>query len=52
VIVLTDIANSAWVEMGRNPEGENRIFYVAVTRTKENLHIIQPMTNKYFQVTY
>ena len=52
VVVLTDIANSSWVEMGRNPEGENRIFYVAVTRTKENLHIIQPMTNKYFQVTY
>ena len=52
VIVLTDIANSSWVEMGRNPEGENRTFYVAVTRTRENLHIVQPMTNKYFQVAY
>tara|TARA_R110002051_G_scaffold213232_1_gene278201 strand:+ start:53 stop:1552 length:1500 start_codon:yes stop_codon:yes gene_type:complete len=52
VLVLTDIANSAWVEMGRNPEGENRTFYVAVTRTRENLHIVQPMTNKYFQVAY
>jgi len=52
VLVLTDIANSAWVEMRRNPEGENRTFYVAVTRTRENLHIVQPMTNKYFQVAY
>jgi len=52
VLVLTDIANSSWVEMGKNPEGENRIFYVAVTRTKENLHVIQPMTNKYFQIAY
>ena len=52
MLVLTDIANSAWVEMRKNPEGENRTFYVAVTRTRENLHIVQPMTNKYFQVAY
>ena len=26
----------------RNPDDENRLFYVGATRTKENLHIIEP----------
>ena len=30
----------------RNPDDENRLFYVGATRTKENLHIIEPKKNK------
>ena len=26
----------------RDPDDENRLFYVGATRTKENLHIIRP----------
>ena len=26
----------------KNPDDENRLFYVGATRTKENLHIIEP----------
>ena len=26
----------------RNPDDENRLFYVGATRTKENLHIVEP----------
>jgi len=26
----------------KNPDDENRLFYVGATRTKENLHIIYP----------
>tara|TARA_R110002072_G_scaffold66063_1_gene163206 strand:- start:222 stop:668 length:447 start_codon:yes stop_codon:yes gene_type:complete len=26
---------------GKNPDAEHRVFYVAVTRTKENLHILE-----------
>ena len=28
--------------MKKNPDDENRLFYVGATRTKENLHIVQP----------
>jgi superfamily I DNA/RNA helicase len=31
----------------KNPDDENRLYYVGATRTKENLHIVQPkITNK------
>ena len=52
VVVLTDMANSTWVELGKNPDNENRTFYVAVTRTKENLHIVMPKTHKHFKIAY
>jgi superfamily I DNA/RNA helicase len=26
----------------KNPDDENRLFYVGATRTKEHLHIIRP----------
>jgi len=26
----------------RNPDDENRLFYVGATRTKEHLHVVRP----------
>ena len=48
VVVLTDISLKTWNELQVRPDGENRAFYVAVTRTRKNLHIVQPNTSKFF----
>lgn len=42
VVVLPDLTNNTQKSYDRNPDDENRLFYVACTRTKENLHIIRP----------
>tara|TARA_R110002050_G_C8641678_1_gene489368 strand:- start:53 stop:613 length:561 start_codon:yes stop_codon:yes gene_type:complete len=52
VVLLTDVAGSTWEELTVNPDTENRTFYVGITRTKENLHVIQSSTNKYFTIAY
>ena len=52
VVLLTDLAGSTWDELTHNPDTENRPFYVGRTRTKQNLHVIQPTTNKYFTIAY
>ncbi len=49
VVVFTDISVKTWNELYSRPDGENRAFYVAVTRTRKNLHIVQPNTSKFFR---
>ncbi|MBE16838.1 MAG: hypothetical protein CL867_11375 [Cytophagaceae bacterium] len=49
VVVFTDISVKTWNELYSRPDGENRAFYVAVTRTRKNLHIVQPSTSKFFK---
>jgi superfamily I DNA/RNA helicase len=48
VVVLTDIGQKSWLQMQKDPDDEIRVFYVALTRVKENLHIIQPTTSRAF----
>jgi len=48
VVVLTDIGQKSWLQMQQDPDDETRVFYVALTRVKENLHIIQPTTTRSF----
>lgn len=45
VLVMTDL--SARTERGfhQEPDNEHRVFYVAVTRAKRNLHIVAPQTS-------
>jgi DNA helicase-2/ATP-dependent DNA helicase PcrA len=50
VVLLTDVANKTYEELYKTPDNECRAFYVGVTRTKENLHIIQGRTRKEFKV--
>ena len=52
VVLLTDVAGSTWEELTHNPDTENRTFYVGITRTRQNLHVIQSFTNKYFTIAY
>ena len=42
VVVTTDLSNAAFIDYEKNPDDENRLFYVGATRTKEHLHIIRP----------
>ena len=42
VVLLTDLTQTTMNTYERNPDDENRLFYVGATRTKENLHIIEP----------
>ena len=49
VVLFTDISVKTWNELFKNPDGENRAFYVAVTRARQKLHIVQPATTKFFK---
>ena len=42
VVLMTDLTENTMKSYERNPDDENRLFYVGATRTKENLHIIEP----------
>ena len=42
VVLLTDLTVNTMRSYEKNPDDENRLFYVGATRTKENLHIIEP----------
>lgn len=52
VVLLSDMASRTYSDYLKNREDEHRVFYVAATRTKQNLHIIKPQTNKYFSLQY
>lgn len=52
VVVLPDMTRRTWDRYGANAAGreaENRIFYVAVTRTKRTLILVRPTTKKAFR---
>ena len=42
VVLLTDLTKTTLDTYEKNPDDETRLFYVGATRTKENLHIIEP----------
>ena len=51
VVLLTDLTHNTNKAYEKNPGDENRLFYVGATRTKENLHVIQPKDDyKSFQI--
>ena len=50
VIVLTDIGKIVYKSYMKNPDDEHRVFYVAVTRAKENLYIVDPQTTNFYSM--
>ena len=46
VLLLTDISKRTEEEMEKNPDAEHRVWYVAVTRARKTLHIVEPRTNR------
>lgn len=50
ILLLTDMSTRTRQEMERNPDSELRCWYVAVTRTKQALHLVQPRTGNCFEL--
>ena len=50
VVLLTDITTRVYKNYQQNPDEENRVFYVGITRSKENLYLIEPKTTRCYQL--
>lgn len=50
VVIQTDMAQRTFNEYKANPDDEHRVWYVAVTRAKQSLHIITPKTDRTYQI--
>tara|TARA_R110001592_G_scaffold24457_5_gene94278 strand:+ start:1824 stop:3320 length:1497 start_codon:yes stop_codon:yes gene_type:complete len=50
VVLLTDITTRVYKNYQQNPDDENRVFYVGITRTKENLYLIEPKSPRHYQL--
>lgn len=50
VLILTDMAARSYKYMQQYPDDEARVFYVGMTRAKQNLHLIQPQTNLFYEI--
>lgn len=50
VLLITDMSPKTYNGYQENQDDEIRVFYVAMTRTKKNLHIITPRTQRYFDL--
>ena len=50
VVLMTDMPHRTWRAYEKDPDDDTRVFYVGLTRAKQNLHIVQPVTNKYFMI--
>jgi len=50
VVLMTDMAYRSYQGMERDPDQEHRVFYVAVTRAKKRLIIIQPQGRFYYEL--
>ena len=42
VVVLPDMSGITYKGMLKDPDNEHRVFYVAATRARNELHIVQP----------
>jgi hypothetical protein len=47
IVLLSDMGYLPYKTLQDNPDDEHRVFYTAVTRTKENLHIVDTGRYKY-----
>ena len=50
VLLMTDISKASFDNMHLHPEDEARTFYVGVTRAKENLFIVRPQTELFYDI--
>jgi superfamily I DNA/RNA helicase len=50
VALMTDMSNRTWQSYETDPDSEHRVFYVGATRAKQGLHIIQPQTQRGYEI--
>jgi DNA helicase-2/ATP-dependent DNA helicase PcrA len=48
VVLLLDMGRRSWESLGEDEE--NRVWYVALTRTRETLYLVQPRGLRYFEI--
>lgn len=49
VLLYTDMSLRTYEGMQKDPDSEARVFYVGATRAKENLHVMQPQTQRFME---
>ncbi len=49
VMLLTDMSHKTYDGYQKNPDDEARVFYVGATRAKQNLHVVLPQTQRFFE---
>lgn len=52
VLVMTDMTAKSHRGYELDPDSEHRVFYVAVTRAKESLHIVAPQGDRYYEMPH
>ena len=52
VVLLPDMSRLSYKDMGVDEDAEHRVFYVAVTRAKKRLFIMQPTTKLYYPYVF
>jgi superfamily I DNA/RNA helicase len=50
VVLLTDLSRRIYDSYKDNPEDESRVFYVGLTRAKQNLFLIEPKSQRCFSL--
>jgi superfamily I DNA/RNA helicase len=50
IVVIPDLSYAAHKAYRRDPSIEHRVYYVAVTRTKQSLHIMMPETREFYEL--
>ena len=50
VALITDLASRSYQYMQNNIDDEHRVFYVAATRAKKGLNIIQPQSRLFYDL--
>jgi superfamily I DNA/RNA helicase len=50
VVVSTDMSLRSYENYLKHQDDEIRVYYVACTRARKNLYLLQPKTNQYFQI--
>ena len=50
VAIMTDMAARSHRYMEMFPDDEHRVFYVALTRAKESIHIISPNSRLFYEI--
>ena len=48
VVLLCDMAKRTYLEYQNNPDDEARVWYVGVTRARQNLYIVYPRTPNHY----
>lgn len=50
VVFMPDLSEMAHSSMERSPDNETRVAYVGLTRTQQDLYVLQPRTNLFFEI--